>query len=100
MKGIDRWLSYPYARKPWELSGLGLSFPLIAVLRVKKLAPLIDGFKAVAASIVKSGLSAPVTSMALKRRRDLKLPEVRFSPEEAAKIYREVGLSKLIEESR
>jgi len=97
---IHRSTFMSYARRPWELTGIGLSFPMVAVLRFKKLAPLIDGFKAVAASIAKGGLSAPVTSMALKRRRDLNLPELKFSSEEAVKIYQKLGFLKLIEESK
>jgi len=73
---------------------------MLAVLSFKKLAPLMDGFKSLAAAVAKTGLSTPLSSIALKRRRDLGLPELRFSAEEARKLLEAVGVLRLVEESR
>lgn len=77
-----------------RLGALELSFPILAVLSFKKLAPLVDGFKELASTVAKVGLSTPLSSMTLRRRRDLGLPEVRFSAEEARRLLEAAGVLK------
>jgi len=73
-------------------AGVDISFPMLAIMRFKKLAPLMDGYRSLAASVAKTGLSTPLSSMTLKRRRELGLPELKFQAEEARKILEALGL--------
>lgn len=81
-------------------AGVDISFPMLAILRFKKLAPLMEGYKSLAASVAKTGLSTPVSSMTLRRRRELRLPELRFEAGEARKILEALGLVSLEGEGR
>ncbi|MCX8205253.1 MAG: hypothetical protein N3H31_06355 [Candidatus Nezhaarchaeota archaeon] len=83
-----------------RLGQLWLSFPQLAVLSFRKLALLADHFKSLVATIAKTGLSVPLSSMTLKRRRDLGLPELTFSAEEARRLLERLKVMRAVEGSR
>lgn len=92
-----KWMDAIYIlTKLKELKGLELAFPKLIVFKIIWFRKLIEEFKVRATSIANTGLSAPLSSMTLKRRRDLKLPEVKFAPEEVAKIYEALEILEML----
>lgn len=89
-------LSLFRGRRPGQL---WISFPMLAVLGIRKLAPLVDYYKSIVSSIAKTGLSVPLSPMVLRRRRDLGLGEVGFNAEEARRIVEALGTARAAEGS-
>ncbi|MEM4699716.1 MAG: hypothetical protein QXT74_02040 [Candidatus Nezhaarchaeales archaeon] len=76
----------PPVVKGGRLRQLWLSFPMLIVPSLRKLAQLADHYRSLLSAIARAGLSVPLSSAVLRRRRDLGLPEVAFGAEEAREL--------------
>lgn len=78
---------------------LQLAYPLFGLVQTKHLAAFIEKWCfSIASTVIKTGVSVPITGLTLKRRRELNLPVQEFNRDELRELGRATGLLKLLEE--
>lgn len=83
-----------------RLRQLWLSFPMLIVPDLRKMIQLADHYRSLVSAVAKTGLSVPLSSAVLKRRRDLGLPELSFSAEEARGLVEALSALRRAEGSK